>query len=537
MTLSLLATALFAQTAKYTELLNKATKYENKKEWCYALGYYYDAIAEDPENSEKALTQYTAITDAIKEGKPGPGDYNEFTLHDSWIPFLQNTEKYWTEFFPRYFTFSEIKKGAVDYETHKASYSVSIKSNLSAKYKEIQKLIEEGYKTAYRSDWTNLPENWPETSIFSTAGGAMQKGAALFIGDRAVPAFYFKTSDYGLYDLNFSICDENDVELLKSGRYLEGTDSYTFNKVSANSMAVIDSEKVTLKLTAIYLEYGTYNKADDDSGRGFVKHLHKLPIPLKQNEMNIQQKDICNIVLCVPYVGKQKQLDAYKPVAIDGMVFVRGISKLEEYKDYNGKFKFTVQNVDNFYMAATEVTQAQYQCVMGKNPSYFIGANRPVERVSWYDAVAYCNKRSEQEGLPLCYSGSGDSITCDFTANGYRLPTNTEWGYAAKGGKDERNYTYAGSNTIGNVAWYTNNNGNKTHDVATKKPNTLGIYDMSGNVWEWCWDMSGNSSRVSCGGGYSDYNLFCTVGNGLGIDPSVGNSNGGFRVVRSCSVK
>src|SRR5574344_1994915 len=183
--------ALFAQTAKYTELLNKAKAYEDKKEWCYALGYYYDAMVEDTADAEEAVTRYTAIRDAIKAGKTGLGDYNELTLHDSWIPLLQNTEKYWTEFCPEYFTFSEIQKGAVDFKTRTASYSISIKSNSSAKYNAIQGLIKDGYKKAYRSDWTDMPQNWPGTSIFPVSGGAMQKGAALYIsGSSASPAFY-----------------------------------------------------------------------------------------------------------------------------------------------------------------------------------------------------------------------------------------------------------------------------------------------------------------------------------------------------------
>ena len=194
--------------------------------------------------------------------------------------------------------------------------------------------------------------------------------------------------------------------------------------------------------------------------------------------------------------------------------------------------------LSDYYIGKYEVTQELWEAVMGNNPSYFKGDNNPVETVKWYDAIEYCNKLSQKEGLTPCYIGSGDSIKFNPNANGYRLPTETEWVFAARGGNKSKGFKYSGSNNfgdLGDVAWYDNNSDNKTHPIKQKLPNELGIYDMSGNVWEWCWNTwsEGSFFRVIRGGSWGSYDYYCTVSYRFSSNPKFRGNDLGFRVCRS----
>ncbi|MBN2789193.1 MAG: SUMF1/EgtB/PvdO family nonheme iron enzyme [Candidatus Delongbacteria bacterium] len=199
--------------------------------------------------------------------------------------------------------------------------------------------------------------------------------------------------------------------------------------------------------------------------------------------------------------------------------------------------KGKVVSADNYYIGKYEVTQSQYKSVMNFNPSQFRGDDLPVESVTLNDAIEFCNKLSEMEGLKKCYNRS----ECDLSANGYRLPTQDEWSGAVLGGGNK----YSGSNDINEVAWYNKNSIRKTHSVGQKKPNEKGIYDMTGNVWEMCWDIwdDGDNSRKSrrnkkinrlmCGGGYSDGASNCRIGISSGFSSENKKKDIGFRVVRT----
>ncbi|MBZ0197523.1 MAG: SUMF1/EgtB/PvdO family nonheme iron enzyme [Ignavibacteriaceae bacterium] len=242
--------------------------------------------------------------------------------------------------------------------------------------------------------------------------------------------------------------------------------------------------------------------------------------------------------------------------APEGMVFVEGgtftMGCTSEQGDDCYYWEKPVHQVtmSDFYIGKYEVTQELWVSVMGSNPSDFKGSKLPVERVSWYEAVEFCNRLSDKEGLQRAYSGSGANITCDFNSNGYRLPTEAEWEYAARGGKLTMRYKYSGSDNTGAVAWYGDNSGGKTHAVGLKQPNEIGIYDMSGNVWEWCWDWysdnyytstswanpkgpSSGEYRVLRGGGWFSVARSCRVAFRGNLMPDDRDSNYGFRLAKT----
>ena len=145
-------------------------------------------------------------------------------------------------------------------------------------------------------------------------------------------------------------------------------------------------------------------------------------------------------------------------------------------------------SISSFYIGKFPVTQAEYIEIMEKNPSGFKGVNLPVEQVSWFDAVDFCNRLSIREGLDPAYEIDKTQVTWNPQANGYRLPTEAEWEYACRAGTQTPFNT---GNSVTDSGWFIGNSENKTHPVGEKLPNQWGLYDMHGNVLEWCWDWLG----------------------------------------------
>lgn len=220
----------------------------------------------------------------------------------------------------------------------------------------------------------------------------------------------------------------------------------------------------------------------------------------------------------------------------------------DEANDFN---PIHTASIKPFYIGKYPVTQEEWCRIMGDNPSYFSGSMRPVERVTWYDAVEFCNKLSELSGLKCAYEMSNverkydedtayshiikATVEWNKDANGFRLPTCDEWEFAARGGNESCGYKYAGSDDLDEVGWYDENSNEETHAVGQKKSNELGIFDMSGNVDEWCWDVNPYYSNLRCylGGSYNFYGYYCRVGNRYYSYAYNQYYNIGFRIVCS----
>jgi|BioPla2DNA2_1021312.scaffolds.fasta_scaffold03876_6 sulfatase modifying factor 1 len=297
-----------------------------------------------------------------------------------------------------------------------------------------------------------------------------------------------------------------------------------------------------------------------DQIKALGKDKASLEIELDEAKKRISDLEADRRQNQVRIITPPKLFDAYPE-----MVLVEGGSFLMGTQD--GKHLHKVE-LSSFYIGKYPVTQKQWCKLMGSSLElgFGMGDYYPMYQISWYDTIKFCNLLSLAEGLKPCYTINGsadptnwgdvpirsnkvwDAVTCDWEANGYRLSTEAEWEYTARGGRESRGYKYSGSDNIDDVAWYTNNSDDIIHPVGKKKANELGIYDMSGNVCEWCWDWYGDYDpafqtnptgpvtgkyRLLRGGGWYSYAVNCHVFYRSYFNPSSSVYNYGFRLCRS----
>ncbi|MEC7985413.1 MAG: formylglycine-generating enzyme family protein, partial [Myxococcota bacterium] len=264
--------------------------------------------------------------------------------------------------------------------------------------------------------------------------------------------------------------------------------------------------------------------------------------PLEKLSVGLQRTT--NVKYRAKVSGSIRLLE-YELVYVESGSFYMGARDFDQKAQKRERPLHTVIISESMYMGSFLVTQALYQDVMGNNPSHFRGSNFPVENITWYDCIRFCNALSDRENLNRVYHKKKDGeIEVRWMENGYRLPTEAEWEYCARAGEET---LYAGSNHIDDVAWHVGNSKKRSQPVGMKKANAFGLYDMSGLVWEWCWDwglrayagtqfdpygLSAGAGRILRGGSLINTAHNARVSNRDLFHPMGHSAYGGFRVLR-----
>ncbi len=515
---ALSASSVFAQNAEYKKLLAKGKEYESKKEYVYALGYYYDAMQADLKNAHEALNCFQDLTSILQEGRPGrEKSYTKNSLHTAYLDLLKNADKYWTEFLPDAYTFKAYindENSRADDSTGTGTYYAHIRlEGTSAKYNEIMKPILRGLKEKWTSGWTEIPETWPEKPLTYAEDADYENTGVTFYTDfnnsqpvykqmnkqkkteEYIPQYdrtytswnfgAFTPSDEGsktMCDIQLAVCNSSTgKEIFASDRvlvYNKGTsqenDHYYNNieltEVPEKVMNVINSGNAFIKIKNMYLMQGktplvdliayTEKRSTDPLNREFMNNL---------TELNYAQVNPLSLSRITIFKNTEEKESYYNQESIPHLIHALNAN----YAWIRVEDKDTGVSAD---LWSTKVTQKEYESIMDVNPNRenkdngkHIGANKPAGFITANMAIEYCNKRSLKEKLTPCYSVDdyGNWI-CNIHANGYRIMTLQE--ESAAFGTTSNFWAqddYTGEFDI--------------HDVALLDGNEAGLYDFVGN--------------------------------------------------------
>ena len=278
-----------------------------------------------------------------------------------------------------------------------------------------------------------------------------------YISDILIGKHELKLTKQGCAEIKKTIVIK-EGETLSISEKLQTGKEISISTDQSGDKIYVDGNYVGISPLTTNLEYGTHKIKAERNGETVSKTVNVA----HGGDSNVKLTFLENITIKVNGVS-------FTMIAVEGGTFIMGATSEQGSDAYDNEKPVHNVKLNSYYIGETEVTQKLWKAVMGKNPSKYKGDKRPVEQISWNDCQEFIKKLNQ------------------LTGKNFRLPTEAEWEYAARGGNKSKGY-----NTIGNVAWYTSNSSSQTHDVKTKQANELGIYDMRGNVWEWCQDWYGS---------------------------------------------
>ncbi|GHV80400.1 hypothetical protein AGMMS49944_21910 [Spirochaetia bacterium] len=481
-----------------------------------ALFNYTQAINFDSSQIE-ALARLNVLSSSISGGSLSERIVNDLQARDRWLEVFKEASRFFNEHPPFEITFDPnlVQEGETDYAKRTANLAMRVALDPSeAGFAALNALLGGLEQTGRREAWGF--KGWPLQDIHPKTPGTV-----VFTGKQSLS-----------FKLDATLLNENDKALGKSSVTLS---SGTLHFAAGGNEVVSDGAVSMMRFTNV--------KAEDltPTLTIVIRAVNGIP-SATLNANGYMRIDTGDLEGKFAFTSSGNVLEDF--VFIQGGTFTMGSPASEPDRESN-ETQHQV-TVSGFYMGKYEVTQQEYKKVMGTNPSRWKGSNLPVEQVSWFDALEYCNKRSRREGLTPAYTISETNVTWDRNANGYRLPTEAEWEYACRAGTTTpfstgNNIRTSQANYDGNYPW------DKTTAVGSFASNAWGLYDMHGNVWEWCWDWYGDynirartdptgaasgSDHVLRGGGWGSGAQHLRSATRHFSTPSNWGSVIGFRVVR-----